>query len=190
MNDTILLVLVIVALLALTGWLLYERRRTTDLRSTFGPEYRRTVQDAGSRREAEAELEERKRRVEALDIRPLPDADRDRYAARWREVQAEFVDTPQGAIEHADRLIGDVMEARGYPMADFEQRVADVSVEHGAVVEHYRTAHEIASRGADGGADTEALREAMVHYRALFDDLLGPSNGVTETAAQPVRRAS
>jgi hypothetical protein len=190
MNDTIWLVLVVLALLALSGWLLYQRQRTRNLQSTFGPEYERTVEGTGSRRKAEAELEERKQRVEALEIRPLPDEDRDRYAARWRQVQAEFVDEPQGAVEQADRLIGDVMEARGYPVADFEQRVADISVEHAAVVDHYRTAHEIASRGADGEADTEALREAMVHYRALFDDLLGSTNGATETAETPARRAS
>jgi hypothetical protein len=190
MNDTIWLVVVIVALLILSGWLLYERRRTTDLRSTFGDEYRRTVEDTGSRREAEAELEERKQRVEALDIRPLPPEERDRYAVQWREVQAAFVDEPQGAVERADRLIGEVMEARGYPMADFDQRVADVSVEHAAVVDHYRTAHDIANRGARGDADTEALRAAMVHYRALFDDLLGSSDGATATRDEPVRRAS
>jgi hypothetical protein len=189
MNDTIWLVVVIIALLVLTGWLLYQRRRTTDLQSTFGSEYRRTVEDTGSRRAAEAELQDRKQRVEALDIQPLPAADRDRYAGQWRDVQAEFVDQPQEAVEHADQLIGDVMEARGYPVADFEQRVADVSVEHASVVDHYRTAHVIASRGAQGDADTEALREAMVHYRALFDDLLGPSNGA-ETTDRPVRRAS
>lgn len=190
MNDTIWLVLVIVALLALSGWLLYQRQRTRNLQSTFGPEYGRTVEGAKSRREAEAELQERKQRVAALEIRPLPPEDRDRYAAQWREVQAAFVDEPQGAVEQADRLIGDVMEARGYPVADFDQRVADVSVDHAEVVDHYRTAHEIASRGADGGADTEALREAMVHYRALFDDLLGASNGASATTEAPVRRAS
>ena len=196
MNDTIWLVLVIVVLLAITGWLLYERRRSNDLRSTFGPEYRRTVEGAESRRAAEAELQKRKERVQGLDIRSLPDDERERYAAQWREVQADFVDAPQDAVERADRLIGDVMQARGYPMADFEQRVADISVEHSAVVDHYRTAHEIATRGADGGADTEALREAMVHYRALFDDLLGPAtpsrpeDEQTQPRETPVRRAS
>ena len=175
MNDTIWLVLVIVVLLALSGWLLYERRRTSDLRSTFGPEYGRAVEDAGSRRAAEAELQDRKQRVEALEIHPLSPDERERFAPRWRDVQAAFVDEPRQAVEEADRLIGEVMQARGYPMADFDQRVADVSVEHAAVVDHYRAAHEIATQRGDE-PDTEALREAMVHYRALFDDLLGPAD--------------
>ena len=175
MNDTIWLVLVIVVLLALTGWLLYERRRTRDLRSTFGPEYGRVVEDAGSRRAAEAELQDRKQRVEGLEIHPLTAEERDRFAPRWRDVQAAFVDEPRQAVEEADRLIGEVMQARGYPMADFEQRVADISVDHAGVVDHYRAAHEIATQRGDE-PDTEALREAMVHYRALFDDLLGSAD--------------
>lgn len=132
MTPTLLLVLVIVVLLAVVGWLLYERRRTDELRSTFGPEYRRTVDETGDRRAAEAELRERKERVDALEIRPLAPADRDKYAGQWRQVQADFVDAPGSAITAADQLIGEVMQARGYPVADFEQRVADVSVDHPA----------------------------------------------------------
>lgn len=187
MNDTIWLALVILALIALSGWLLYQRRRTNDLRSTFGSEYGRTVEDAGSRRAGEAELEDRKQRVEALEIHPLTPEERDRFAPRWRDVQAAFVDEPRQAVEEADRLIGEVMQARGYPMADFEQRVADVSVEHAAVVDHYRAAHEIATERGDE-PDTEALREAMVHYRALFDDLLGSPDS-TGHAAEAERSA-
>jgi len=197
MTPTLLLVLVIVVLLAVVGWLLYERRRSDELRSTFGPEYRRTLDETGDRRAAEAELRERKERVAALDIRPLAPADRDRYAGAWRQVQAEFVDAPGSAITDADRLIGEVMQARGYPVSDFEQRVADVSVDHPAVVEHYRAAHAIASRRNDVTTDTEALRQAMVHYRALFEDLLDGSgtNRSTEpgsATAEPelTRRAS
>jgi hypothetical protein len=175
MTPTLLLVIVIVVLLAVVGWLLYERRRTDELRSTFGPEYRRTLDETGDRRAAEAELRERKQRVDALDIRPLPPAERDRYAGEWRKVQADFVDAPGSAITAADRLIGEVMQARGYPVSDFDQRVADVSVGHPAVVEHYRAAHAIAERRSDVTTDTEALRQAMVHYRALFDDLLDGS---------------
>jgi hypothetical protein len=200
MNETLLLVGVIVALLAVVGWLLYERRRSDKLRSDFGPEYKRAVDEAGDRRTAETELRERQQRVKALDIRPLPGRERESYAESWREVQARFVDEPAVAITDADALIGKVMEARGYPVADFEQRVADVSVDHATVVEHYRAAHEIAARRDDMGTDTEALRQAMVHYRALFEDLLEPSNGTDDTTdpAQPgrvsrqdqVRRAS
>ena len=177
MNETILLVIVIVVLLVAVGWLLYERRRSTELKSTFGPEYERTVKDAGDRREAETELRQRQERVQALDLKPLPAADRDRYAQEWRQVQALFVDEPQAAIDDADDLIGRVMEDRGYPVSDFDQRVADVSVDHPTVVEHYRAAHAIAERADETDTDTEDLRQAMVHYRALFDDLLGSADG-------------
>ena len=187
MNETLLLVVVIVVLLAVVGWLLYDRRGTSNLRSTFGPEYERTVKDAGDRRAAEDELRKRQERVQALEIRPLGGTDRQRYATEWRQVQALFVDEPKVAIDDADDLIGRVMEARGYPVADFEQRVADVSVGHGAVVEHYRAAHAIAERRDDVATDTEALRQAMVHYRALFEDLLGPSDGKTARSAGPAK---
>lgn len=189
MNATPLLVLVIVVLLAVVGWLVYERRRSSELRSTFGSEYQRAVADAGDRRTAEMELRKRQERVQALDIRPLPPADRDRYAREWREVQALFVDEPRKAIDDADDLIGRVMEDRGYPVADFEQRVADISVGHAAVVEHYRAAHAIAERADDPTTDTELLRQAMVHDRALFEDLLGPDDHGT-AARQPRRTAT
>jgi hypothetical protein len=177
MNETILLVIIVVVLLVAVGWLLYERRRSTELRSTFGAEYQRTVEDAGSRREAEDELRRRQERVQALDIRPLPEGARDAYAGEWRQIQALFVDEPQAAIDDADELIGRVMEDRGYPVSDFDQRVADVSVDHASVVEHYRAAHAIAERADQVDNDTEELRQAMVHYRALFEDLLGPTGG-------------
>jgi hypothetical protein len=174
MDTTVLLLIVIIALVVIVGWLLYERRKSAELRSSFGPEYQRTVEQAGSRRAAEAELTARRRRVASLSIRPLPTADRDRYAESWRQVQSRFVDEPSAAISEADGLIRSVMEARGYPMTDFDQRAADISVDHPRVVEHYRAAHAIATEQAGRtGQDTEALRQAMVHYRALFLELLG-----------------
>jgi hypothetical protein len=185
MNETLLLVVVIVVLLVVVGWLVYERRRTTELRSTFGPEYERTLKDTGDRRTAEGELRQRKERVEALEIRPLGGQDRQRYATEWRQVQSLFVDEPKAAVDDADDLIGRVMEARGYPVADFEQRVADISVDHGAVVQHYRAAHAIAERRDEVDTDTEALRQGMVHYRALFEDLLGPTDDQTAEPARP-----
>jgi hypothetical protein len=185
MNETLLLVVVIVVLLAVVGWLLYERRRTAELRSTFGPEYERTVKDTGDRRTAEGELRQRRERVEALEIRPLGGQDRQRYATEWRQVQSLFVDEPKAAVDDADDLIGRVMEARGYPVADFEQRVADISVDHGAVVQHYRAAHAIDERRDEVDTDTEALRQGMVHYRALFEDLLGPTDDQTAEPARP-----
>ena len=185
MNETLLLVVVIVVLLAAVGWLLFERRRSTDLRSTFGPEYQRTVQDTGDRRAAEDELRRREERVRALEIRPLSAVDRDRYASEWRQIQTLFVDEPRTAIDDADNLIGRVMEARGYPVSDFEQRAADVSVEHASVVGHYRAAHAIAERADDPDAQTqtEDLRQALVHYRALFEDLLGSGDGRADEPA-------
>jgi FtsZ-interacting cell division protein ZipA len=174
-TQTLVIIVLAVALVAVVGWIFYDRRRSAGLKSRFGPEYDRVLDEADDRRTAEAELDARRRRVDELDIRPLPQAERDRYAAEWKTVQARFVDEPAAAISEADRLIGDVMKAQGYPVADFEQRAADVSVDHPAVVEHYRAAHAIATTEAEPDAETttEDLRQAMVHYRALFEDLLG-----------------
>ena len=182
MDTSVLLVLVVIVLLAVIGWLVYERQKSQRLRTRFGPEYERTVNATGSRKAAEAELDARQRRVAALRIRPLPADDRDRYAADWRRLQARFVDEPWSAMTEADELISEVMERRGYPVDDFEQRAADVSVDHPAVVEHYRAAHAIAAGPAGTTADTEQLRQALVHYRALFDDLLAGPDGAAPAA--------
>ena len=142
---------------------------------SFGPEYDRARQEHPDQRSAERELEERKERVEQLHIRSLSSDERDQFVERWRSAQAQFVDDPAGATRVADALIGEIMQARGYPVGDFEQRAADVSVDHPGVVEHYRAAHAIAlrtDRGQADSGDTEDLRQAFVHYRALFDDLL------------------
>jgi hypothetical protein len=173
MDNSVLLLVLVVVLFAIIGLLLYERRRSARLRAEFGPEYERAVEAAGGRRAAEAELDARRRRVKALELKPLGAPERDRYAAEWRDIQSRFVDEPAEAISNADDLIAKVMDARGYPVADFDQRVADISVDHPRVVEHYRLAHSIAleQRGRTG-QDTEALRQAMVHYRALFLELV------------------
>jgi hypothetical protein len=163
--------LVVLAIAALVVWAT-QRRRSAELRQRFGPEYERTVQAARDRIQAEKELRAREERVDALEIRPLEGAARDRYADRWREVQAMFVDDPGSAVDQADTLIGEVMRARGYPVGDFEQRAADISVNHPQVVDHYRTAHSIAVRRSSGDGATEQLRQAFVHYRALFAELL------------------
>jgi predicted nucleic acid-binding protein len=169
----IILAIAVVVLAAIAVWLYLRNRRTTRLRQQFGPEYERTVRARGDRDEAERELEERKRRVERFPIRPLSAEEHTRYADAWRSVQARFVDDPSGAVGDADRLIGDVMRTRGYPVGDFESRAADLSVEYPNVVTNYRAAHRIAEANQRGNASTEDLRQAMVHYRALFDDLLG-----------------
>lgn len=151
---------------------LMQRRRTNKLRSRFGPEYTRTVEAAGNPRKAEAALLDREKRVQKYTIKPLVPGDRERFTAAWRKVQAEFVDDPKGSLGHADALLGDVMAARGYPVSDFEQRSADLSVDHPVVVQNYRAAHHIAVRHAKGEAGTEELRQAMIHYRSLFDELV------------------
>jgi hypothetical protein len=149
-----------------------QRRRTEGLQAAFGAEYDRTVREQGGRRKAESELSERRERVEAMHIRPLPAADARRFRASWQSAQTRFVNDPAGAIEEADGLVARVMRQRGYPVGDFEQRTADISVDHGDVVEHYRAAHRIAQANERHKASTEDLRQAMVHYRALFTDLL------------------
>ena len=164
---------VVVAALAAFGAV--TRRRTVRLRERFGPEYDRTVESRGGRREAEAELGSRVERREKLEIRPLSPEARARYQEAWLEVQARFVDDPAAAVAGADQLVGSVMSDRGYPLDDFERRAADISVDHPQVVERYRSAHGIARKNAAGQATTEDLRQAIQHYRALFDDLLEPA---------------
>jgi len=171
-TELIIIVAVVMVAAILIAWWAGQRRRTERLRDQFGNEYDRTVKTAGDRARAEADLESRQERVEALHITALDPRNRDAFAARWREVQAQFVDQPAQALAAADGLIAEVMRARGYPVGDFDQRAADVSVDHPQVVDHYRTAHAIAVKQRDGTVDTEAMRQAMVHYRALFADLL------------------
>ena len=153
-------------------WYMLRERRTAQLKEGFGPEYERTVRETGDRRDAEARLTERRERREELDVRPLSPAARDRYAERWRKVQADFVDEPAGAVAEADALVQEVMHERGYPMDDFEAQAELVSVDHADVVHHYREGHDIHERYGRGDASTEDLRQAMKHYRALFEDLL------------------
>jgi hypothetical protein len=166
-----LLIIVIVVLLAAVALLAYRQQRSTQLRKGFGPEYDRVVEERGDQRAAESELLERRDRRRGYDIKPLGAAARDRYAERWRATQAQFVDQPASALGDADALGAEVMRDRGYPVEDFEQQAADVSVDHPEVVEHYRFAHAIHTKQR---ASTEDLRQAMVHYRALFDELLKP----------------
>jgi len=193
MDTTLLIVLLVAAIVIVAGvaWWAGQRRRSERLKTQFGSEYDRTVESAGKRSAAEADLEARQERIDALDIRALDPSERDRYAERWRVVQALFVDDPASALGDADTLIGDVMRARGYPVGDFEQRAADVSVNHPQVVDHYRTAHAIATQQRSGTADTEQLRQAMVHYRALFADLLDlPDREGLTSAPDPTQAAT
>jgi hypothetical protein len=165
----ILIVLVLLVVLALVAG---RQRRSRRLKERFGPEYDRTVAESGDRKAAESQLEERTARRERFDIVPLDPADRARYLEAWRQTQARFVDEPAEATREADRLITSVMRDRGYPIDDFEQRAADVSVDHPQVVDDYRAAHAIAAANERSEASTEDLRQALVHYRSLFEELL------------------
>ncbi len=193
LDTTTWVVLVLAALIvgAAVAWFVAHRRKSHHLRERFGPEYDHAVRNNGGRLRAEKELEAREARVRTLDIRPLVPADRERFAREWKEVQARFVDDPLIAVAEADRLVDEVMRERGYPVGNFEQRASDVSVDHPRVVEHYRAAREVALRARQGKANTEELRQAMVHYRTLFEDLLAEphaGDGVAEPAPTTATR--
>lgn len=169
-----MIILIVVAILAIGAavWMYLQKKKTQELRTKFGPEYDKAVDAHKDRSHAESELERREKRVAQFHVRSLRDDERARYAEDWRVEQSLFVDDPRAAVKHADTLVQDVMKRRGYPVSDFEQNAADLSVDHPRVVEHYRIAHEIALRDGRGQASTEDLRKAMVSYRSLFDDLL------------------
>jgi hypothetical protein len=172
----ILLVVLVIAVIAVGVVLYLQRRRSDALREKFGSEYQRAVSKLGDERRAEVELSAREKRVRSFDIRTLPSEEQARFVDSWKRAQARFVDEPSQAAADADILVQDLMKARGYPVGDFEQRAADVSVDHPDVVTNYRAARDIAVRNNAGKASTEDIRQAMVHYRSLFDELL-QSNG-------------
>jgi hypothetical protein len=166
--------LVIILVAGIATLLSIRKRRTAKLRKQFGgPEYTRAVQEGGDQRRAENKLEKRVERVESFHIRALAPTDHARFMESWRKVQERFVDSPGGAVTEADQLLGDVMAMRGYPVSDFEQRAADLSVNHPLVMENYRAGHRIAVRQTLGQSNTEELRQAMIHYRTLFEELVG-----------------
>jgi hypothetical protein len=170
----IFIAVVVMVVAGLSIWFFMRKRRTEKLREKFGgAEYTRAVKAGGSQRQAETALDKRADRVQSFHIRLLGPNDRARFVESWRKVQSRFVDGPGGAVTEADQLLGDVMSTRGYPVSDFEQRAADISVDYPLVLENYRSAHEIAIRQTRGEASTEDLRQAMIHYRTLFDELVG-----------------
>jgi hypothetical protein len=189
-TTTLIIALLVLIILGLAAVLLMQRRRSDNLRSKFGPEYDRALEESGDKRKAEAQLQEREKRVQKLSIRPLDREDRERFISDWRRVQAEFVDDPEGSISHADELLQKVMEARGYPVENFEQAAADISVDHPDVVQNYRTGHDIAVRHRRGEASTEDLRQAMIHYRELFDDLVTKESATQRSSTRKPRRTT
>ena len=168
----LLAIIVVVVVVGAVAFVTSRRRRSQRLRERFGPEYQRVLQQEGDARKAEGVLEFREKRREKFTTRPLSEKDKASFATRWNEVQARFVDDPRGAVTVAESLVTEVMQARGYPIGEFEQRAADISVDYPLIVENYRAAHEIALRHNAGRSSTEDLRQAMVHYRLLFQELM------------------
>jgi hypothetical protein len=166
-------VVIAVIVVAAIGFISSRKRRSRKLREHFGPEYERVLKQEGDPRRAEGVLQFREKRREKFKIRALSASDRENFTVRWREVQARFVDDPRGAVTVADSLVTDVMQTRGYPIGEFDQRAADLSVDYPTIVDNYRAGHDIALRHSEGKASTEDLRQAMMHYRVLFEELLG-----------------
>lgn len=183
MNEQLMFVIVVVVIAAVAvaavTFFIARTRRTGQLRERFGPEYERTVRDAGDVRRAEVALQARESRVKRFHITPLTSEQAKRFSDEWQQVQSRFVDEPAGAVLQADRLIGDIMAARGYPVGDFEHRVEDISVDHPNVVMNYRAARAIAEEHARHPVSTEDMRQAMVHYRALFKELIQDTTATT-----------
>ena len=184
MNTTALVVLALVVVVIAIGlFVLMRRRRSESLRKQFGPEYKRTVDQFRDQGKAEAELAAREKRVRKLDIRSLAPEERSRFTDAWKKTQARFVDEPSKAVSEADGLVKELMQARGYLVGDFEQRAADISVDYPNVMTNYRAGRDIALRNNSGKATTEDLRQAMVHYRSLFEELLETAEPTTRQEA-------
>ncbi len=174
--DALVLVVIVAGIVLVSGfWFIQQSRRRKELKARFGPEYDRTIETAETRGEGEKLLVEREKRVELLQLKELDPRQTQRFGDEWRNTQGRFVDNPGGAIQEADNLVQEVMAARGYPITNFEQQAADISVDHPDVLSNYRAAHAIATANALEPASTEDLRQAMIHYRALFEELLVPS---------------
>jgi hypothetical protein len=189
MSTSTIIAIVVVALIvaAIAVLLTIKARRSQRLKTRFGPEYNRALEETGSRTRAEAKLEKLERRVDRFDLKPLTPVVRANFVAAWQKIQARFVDDPKVAVAEADKLIQEIMAACGYPVADFEQRAADISVNHPLIVEHYRAGHDIARAHSKGRASTEDLRQAMIHYRTLFAELAGEPESTLSRAARAGR---
>lgn len=184
-SSMILAGIILTALIAVAAWLVYRKNESHRLERRFGPEYGRAVNELGDRNKAESELKAREKRVSKFNIVALAPAEATRFSQDWRALQARFVDDPGSVVAEADQLVRELMQKRGYPMADFDRLSADLSVDHASVVDHYRAAQDIAARDRRGEADTEELRRAVVHYRALFDELLEVERTPPHSRAMP-----
>jgi hypothetical protein len=176
-------VLAFILVVGVAVYIIHRRKTTAGLRKRFGSEYDRAVQEHGSERKAETRLADRETRVDSLKIRDLTATERLRFLAEWQTVQSRFVDHPKGAVTEADELVASLLQARGYPVSSFDQRAADISVDHPGLMENYRSAHAIAVRGSEVEATTEELRTAMIHYRAIFDELVQAPSVMEHRAA-------
>jgi hypothetical protein len=179
-SALILVTIIVCGMLGVAVGYVFQRNRSVGLRRRFGPEYPRAIAEAGSQWKAESALEHRAKRVQQLHIRPLDPSEREHFREEWHELETSFVDHPSEAVVEADRFVGRVLSAEGYPVLDFDQQVADLSVNHATAVENYREAHRIAVKNAQGRADTESLRHAMLLYRTVFEDLAGRPELTTE----------
>ena len=188
-TQAILVVVLVLVVLGIVAWIVSRKKQSKYLQQRFGPEYAHAVDELGSKSKGESELKAREVRVEHLHIVALPAAEAAWFGLEWKALQGRFVDNPKGVLAQADQLVRELMGKRGYPMADFAHRAADISVDHPTVVAHYRAAEAIALRDQRGEADTEALRQGVVHYRALFQELLDNSEP-RPTAAKPVEMHS
>jgi hypothetical protein len=187
-GTIVIIIVVVLVLAALAAFVLRPQMQRRRLREKFGPEYDRTVETTEDRREAERELAQREQRHSEFDLKPLSASARETYTQEWAGVQEEFVDEPTKAVTDADRLITAIMAERGYPTDGYDQQLADLSVEHSSTLDHYRDAHEIVLRHGRNDASTEDLRNAMVHYRTLFEDLLNGGAGSADSADEPVAK--
>lgn len=186
-NNAIFVLIVIAILVGVVIALIVRAQRSKRLESRFGPEYRRAIEETGSKTQAEAKLEKLEKRVEGFKILPLLPEERANFKAKWQTIQARFVDDPKGALTEADRLIQKIMTVRGYPVSDFEQRAADISVNYPEIVNDYRAGHAISVRHAQGQASTEDMRQAMIHYRALFAELAGDRDVMHSASVKAAR---
>jgi hypothetical protein len=188
MSNSALVIGVVVAIFVVIAIaFIVKSLRSQRRKSRFGPEYNRTVEETGSKTQAEAKLEKLAKRVQNFKINELPAAARADFVAAWQRIQGRFVDDPKSALIEADNLIQEIMKARGYPVTEFEQRAADLSVDHPLIVEHYRAGHDIAVRHSQGRASTEDMRQAMIHYRTLFGELAGEPDLTRSTYAGSAR---